>query len=103
MTQRRNPATTLRFARGDRDLVVVYSDGSVACHDTATFQPRFRVAGALPSDEGTTTLDLSGDLLTVGFGTAWRRCGRWTPRPVSRRSAPGPARSPVSRPTRSPD
>ncbi|MEU0078812.1 protein kinase [Micromonospora tulbaghiae] len=75
VTQRRNPATTLRFARGDRDLVVVYSDGSVACHDTATFQPRFRVAGALPSDEGTTTLDLSGDLLTVGFGyglaTVW--------------------------------
>ncbi|MDM4777846.1 hypothetical protein, partial [Micromonospora sp. b486] len=68
VAEQRNPATTLRFARGDRDLVVVYSDGSVACHDTATLQPRFRVAGALPRDEGTTTLDLSGDLLTVGFG-----------------------------------
>ncbi|SBT66799.1 Serine/threonine protein kinase [Micromonospora sediminicola] len=75
VTRQRNPATTLRFARGGRDLVVGYSDGSVACHDTATFEPRFRVAGALPRDEGETTLDLCGDLLTVGFGyglaTVW--------------------------------
>ncbi|MGC4806641.1 protein kinase domain-containing protein [Micromonospora sp. DT233] len=73
--QQRNPATTLHFARGGRDLVIGYSDGSVACHDTATFRPRFRVAGALPHDEGETTLDISGDLLTVGFGhglaTVW--------------------------------
>ncbi|MET7832562.1 protein kinase [Micromonospora sediminicola] len=75
VAQRRNPAMTLRFARGGRDLIIGYSDGSVACHDAATFQPRFRVAGALPRDEGNTTLDLSGDLLTVGFGhglaTVW--------------------------------
>ncbi|MEO3779507.1 protein kinase [Micromonospora sp. B11E3] len=66
--QQRNPATTLHFARAGCDLVIGYSDGSVACHDTVTFRPRFRVAGALPRDEGNTTLDLSGDLLTVGFG-----------------------------------
>ncbi|MEU5874077.1 serine/threonine-protein kinase [Glycomyces sp. NPDC047369] len=64
----RNPAAELHFARGDRDLVIRYADGTVACFDTASFQPRFKVAGALPSDEGTTTLDLDGDLLTVGFG-----------------------------------
>ncbi|WP_433346322.1 WD40 repeat domain-containing serine/threonine protein kinase [Micromonospora sp. CA-111912] len=73
--QQRNPATTLHFARAGHDLVIGYSDGSVACHDTATFRPRFRVAGALPRDEGNTTLDISGDLLTVGFGhglaTVW--------------------------------
>ncbi|MEU3457294.1 serine/threonine-protein kinase [Micromonospora sp. NPDC006766] len=75
VVQQRNPAISLRFAQAGRDLIIGYSDGSVACHDTATFQPRFKVAGALPSDEGKTTLDISGDLLTVGFGyglaTVW--------------------------------
>jgi WD40 repeat protein len=75
VVQQRNPAARLHFARAGRDMVIGYSDGSVACHDTATFRPRFRVAGALPADEGDTTLDISGDLLTVGFGhglaTVW--------------------------------
>jgi serine/threonine protein kinase/WD40 repeat protein len=75
VVQQRNPASRLHFARAGRDMVIGYSDGSIACHDTATFRPRFRVAGALPGDEGKTTLDISGDLLTVGFGhglvTVW--------------------------------
>ncbi|WBB76604.1 serine/threonine-protein kinase [Micromonospora sp. WMMD1128] len=75
VVEKRNPATSLRFARGGRDLIIGYSDGSVACHDTVTAEPRFKVAGAQPHDEGKTTLDVSGDLVTVGFGyglaTVW--------------------------------
>lgn len=75
VVERQNPARSLHFARAGRDLVIGYPDGSVACHDTATFEPRFKVAGALPRDEGETTFDISGDLLTVGFGhglaTVW--------------------------------
>ena len=75
VTKRRNPATSLSFARGGRDMIIGYSDGSVACHDTRTFEPRFKVAGALPRDDGNTTLDITGDLLAVGFGhglaTVW--------------------------------
>lgn len=75
VVHQRNPAGVLHFARGGRDLIVGYADGSIACHDTGTFQPRFKVAGARPGDEGKTTLDLAGDLLTVGFGyglaTVW--------------------------------
>lgn len=75
LTDKGNPAAGIHFARGDRDLIVRYSDGTVACHDTETYRPRFRVAGALPGDKGETTLEVAGDLLTVGFGhglvTVW--------------------------------